>query len=120
MSKYLGESLLAIWPDRSGTHGAVARALSELAVVQKEIAQTRIALHYGSVLVGGTALCGSGVVSGPSVSFLYRMDRLGETLKATVLISEAAGSLLAEELTLIECGHYALSGFEGEFRFLRI
>ena len=119
VTKYFEAGFMALWQDRTGTHSAVAHAVAELAKLQTKLPHgTRLALHHGSVTLGGTTL--SGGVSGQSVSFLFRTDRLAESLKVPLVISEAAQQALGDSLSFVSLGKHTVSGFEGDFSFFRI
>ena len=111
--KYLGDGFLACWKDdSSGTRRGCA-PLEELKKCQSRLQPPfHLALHYGSVIVGGTTTFRECSLSGSVVNFVFRMEKLGSALNASVLVSEAAQALLGTHLTLAVAGRHSVSGFE--------
>jgi class 3 adenylate cyclase len=116
--QYIGHGFLASWGDHGENRAAVASAISELAgPPQGEEPPFRLVLHYGQVSVNSAAALGEDRLGGAAVNFIFRIDKLAASLKASSLVSEVAQALLKPYLGLVEAGQHVLPGFEGEQRF---
>ncbi len=118
INKYLGDGFLAYWfVDDRGT-AAVAQAVATLARMQKsgQDPAFRIALHRGSVTIGGGVSGGEDSLSGPNVIRVFRMESLASTLKRDVLISEEAQATPGFHLPLVDAGAHLLPEFDGTLR----
>ena len=116
INKYLGDGFLAYWyADAQGTAG-VGAALARLSALQRagEGPPFRIALHKGSVTVGGIASAGEDSLGGNDVIQVFRMEKLASALRRDVVISAGARQHLALASTGI--GSHVLDQFDGAGR----
>lgn len=114
INKYLGDGFLAYWfADDRGT-AAVARAVATLSRMQRSGLDPafRIALHRGSVTIGGGVSGGEDSLSGPNVIRVFRMESLASTLKLDALISEEAQMTPEFSLPLVDAGLHLLPEFD--------
>ncbi|MEZ5851956.1 MAG: adenylate/guanylate cyclase domain-containing protein [Hyphomicrobiaceae bacterium] len=114
INKFLGDGFLAYWfADDRGT-AAVARAVATLSQMQRsgQDPAFRIAVHRGSVTIGGSVSGGEDSLSGPNVIRVFRMEALASTLRRDVLISEEAQATPGFDLTLVDAGLHLLPEFD--------
>jgi hypothetical protein len=77
----------------------------------------RLVTHHGQVFMGGVPTLGEESLSGPEVTFVFRMERLAGSLKQHRLMSEAARGQLAERVQTRPAGEHSLPGFPGHYPF---
>jgi adenylate cyclase len=118
INKYLGDGFFAYWREMTGTAVSVARTLKALTEIQsRQSPPFRLVVHFGSVLTGGGVSLGEEGLSGPEVTFVFRMERLAGSLHQPRLASEAATAQLKSQLVLTDAGQHALAGFDARYRF---
>jgi adenylate cyclase len=118
MNKYLGDGFLAFWKAADVPAPAVARALDKLRQLQ-ELGRPRFrfVLHRGEILLGGGGTLGEDSLSGASVNFVFRMEKLAGSLRESCLLSEPACQALGEAVVVQPSGDHPVPGFEGRHRF---
>jgi adenylate cyclase len=118
IDKYLGDGFFAYWRDEPNTANRVAAAIAQLKEAQaRNEPRFRLALHYGSVAIGGVPSMGEESLMGKEVNFVFRMEKLAGSLGVPVLTSAAGKAKLA---SLIKCelvGAHGLKGFENQHDF---
>ena len=118
LNKYLGDGFLAYWLHRDGIDGAVAQALKALELLQaREQPRFRVVVHFGPVVMGGSASLGEESLMGTEVNFVFRMEKLAASLGASRLMSDPARLGLQAHTATSAAGRHTLSGFDGEFDF---
>jgi class 3 adenylate cyclase len=121
VNKYLGDGFLAYWRADAVAQGALSRCLEVLRQMQRDGAPPfRLALHRGTVWLGGGPSFGEESLTGPDVNFVFRMEKLAAALEVEFIGSEAACTELAGARALSSLGSHALPGFAGEFRFFEL
>jgi len=119
INKYLGDGFFAYWHDIPPSGPLLVKALDELKRLQAAGQPPfRVVFHHAIVSMGGAGSMGEESLSGPEVSFVFRMEKLAGGLKLSNLMSEAAGSRLKGLLPGKPAGRHALAGFDGQFSFL--
>ncbi len=119
INKYLGDGFFAYWVDFLHAVPSLVAALGALKQLQAAgQPRFRLVLHHGVVSMGGAASMGEESLSGPEVNFVFRMEKLADSLGHSRFMSEAAGAKLGALLSGTDAGRHALSGFEGDFAFL--
>lgn len=120
IDKYLGDGFFAYWRDERDLTQKVAAALKQLKELQaRHEPRFRLALHYGSVAIGGVPSMGEESLMGKEVNFAFRMEKLAGALGIFLLTSAAGQAKLASLLPCDSAGAHAVKGFEGEFQFYR-
>jgi len=118
INKYLGDGLLAYWPETQVEPTGIVAALGLLGQLQAEGEPPfRVVLHYGEVVMGGMASLGEESLFGREVNFVFRMERLAATLRQPRLLSDAAARQLGGGLATKSIGTHPIPGFEGEHPF---
>jgi adenylate cyclase len=123
INKYLGDGYLAYWRHHGQeSEEQVAAAAREFRLLQAGAdPKFRIALHYGTVSLGGAATQGEECLMGPDVSLTFRLEKLAGSLKLPFCLSAPAQERLNWLLParLVE-GEHSLKGFGGSFRVYQI
>jgi adenylate cyclase len=118
VNKYLGDGFLAFWREPSTEPALLARTVSSLLQLQAQGSpEFRFVLHRGEVFFNSAIPSGEENLSGSAVTFAFRMEKLGASLKQRCLLSEPAASALEGLLETDSAGQHALAGFSGEFEF---
>lgn len=118
IDKYLGDGFLAYWRTSDNTSEDLVASLSELKEIQSHNAPPfRLALHFGSVAIGGMPSMGEESLMGKDVNFVFRMEKLAGSLGISILISGPARSKLSSLAKTESAGSHELKGFEGKHEF---
>ena len=118
INKYLGDGFFAYWHDSPDVPASIAAVLRDLQAIQAKPPAFRLVLHYGVVSVGGAASFGEESLLGKDVNFVFRMEKLGGSLKVHRLISEPAATRLASLLVTTPLPEtHALPGFPDRYAF---
>lgn len=119
INQFLGDGFFAFWPANPAP-AAPAKALAALKELQKSGKPAfRIAMHFGSVYLGGVATKGEENLSGGEMHFIFRMEKMAAPLGIDCLLSEPAQSQFGNLVASSPVGEHAVSGFEGKHRFYR-
>ena len=112
------EGLIAYWPVQTADSraGTVAAALRSLCITRRQSEEFRLSLHHGPVNLR-LSPTGEEAPSGPEVIMAMQLDRLASTVKAPVLITEAARDAFGETVPTRRLGMDELRGYTGEQRF---
>ena len=120
INKYLGDGFLAYWHEESQDAEQVAATLVALQQVQaKAKPRFRIALHFGSVAVGGMVSMGEESLLGPEVNFVFRMEKLAGSLGIPTLLSMVSREKLGTLVMATPAGRHEVKGFDGLHEFCR-
>ena len=120
INKYLGDGFLAYWRDDENKAQSITATLEDLKKTQsRREPGFRIALHCGSVVIGGVASMGEESLMGPEVNFVFRMEKLAGSLGMAVLTSAAGQSKLKSLVKCEPAGAHELKGFPGTHEFFR-
>jgi len=118
INKYLGDGFLAFWRAPSADPALLARAVDSLHELQLQASpRFRFVLHHGEVVFNGAVPSGEENLSGPAVTFVFRMEKLSASLAKECLLSEEAALGLKGLVGAQAAGRHALPGFSGEFGF---
>ena len=118
INKYLGDGFLAYWRDyeNAATNLVVAlKALEEFQGLKNP--PFRIALHFGSVVIGGMESMGEESLMGKDVNFVFRMEKLAGSLGISRLASTAARTKVDSLIRCGSVGSHEVKGFEGKHEF---
>ena len=118
INKYLGDGFLAYWYVDKAQVARITAALEALVGLQRGGAAPpfRLALHMGTVAVGGGGSSGEDSLSGTDVIQVFRMEKLAADLKRDVLLSERAREAGGSALKLRDEGLHVLPGFDAVAR----
>jgi class 3 adenylate cyclase len=114
VNKYLGDGILAYWPDEEGTAKNIVAVIDALKQAQTQSPEFRFIVHFGSVAIGGVAPVREETLMGSEVNLVFRLEKLLASLGEQCGISDAAHIKLKELLSLHPLGNYELKGFEGK------
>jgi adenylate cyclase len=118
INKYLGDGFLAYWRGDQSAANSVAAALAKLKQAQaRNTPRFRLALHFGFVAIGGVPSMGEESLMGKEVNFVFRMEKLADSLKILVLTSAAGKAKLGSLLSAEPAGRHEIKGFDGKYEF---
>ena len=112
VNKYLGDGILAYWPEEEGTAKSIVAVIAALKQAQTRGPEFRFVVHFGSVAIGGVASVREETLMGSEVNLVFRLEKLLASLGEPCGISDAAYAKLKEFLQSRPLGHYELKGFE--------
>jgi len=112
VNKYLGDGILAYWPEEEGTAKCIVAVIAALKQAQIRGPEFRFVVHFGSVAIGGVASVREETLMGSEVNLVFRLEKLLASLGEPCAISDAAYPKLKELLRSRPLGHYELKGFE--------
>jgi adenylate cyclase len=112
VNKYLGDGILAYWPDDEGTAKSIATVIAALKQAQTRGPEFRFIMHFGSIAIGGVASVREETLMGSEVNLAFRFEKLLASLGEPCGITDAAHAKLKELLTSRPLGDYDLKGFE--------
>ena len=75
VNKYLGDGILAYWPDEEGTAKKVVATIAALKHAQTQGPEFRFIIHFGSVAIGGVSGIREETIMGSEVNLVFRLDR---------------------------------------------
>ena len=112
VNKYLGDGILAYWPDEEGTAKKVVAMIAALKHAQTQGPEFRFIIHFGSVAIGGVSGIREETIMGSEVNLVFRLEKLLASLGEPCGISDAAHAKLQQVVPSRALGHYELKGFE--------
>ncbi len=113
VNKYLGDGILAYWPDESTATEDVVSTVQELKNVQiRDGPAFRFVVHFGTVAVGGVSSTKEETLMGSEVNLVFRLEKVLASLGESCGISEPARAKLGEIIPCRLLGEYELKGFE--------
>ena len=114
VNKYLGDGMLAYWPEEECTAKNVVAAIVALKLAQTRGPDFRFIMHFGSVGIGGVPVVREETLMGSDVNLVFRLEKLLASLGEPCGISDAAHAKLKDLLPSRPLGDYELKGFEGK------
>ncbi len=112
MNQYLGDGFLAFWEDTLGAKEYLPPLLRKFVRLQEDASPGfRLVLHYGQVVLGSVPTLASLNLHGPSVNFVFRMEKFAGSLELPLLLSAEAAAALRLETESTH--HTGLPGFDG-------
>lgn len=116
VNQYLGDGFLCYWQGGAEAGAGVLASLRRLAMLQAQAApKFRLAVHFGPVVLAKLPTMSVINLHGPTVNFVFRMEKLAAKLGAAVLCSEPAWNAL--QVPAHACHQSGLAGFDESFRF---
>src|SRR5262245_1877314 len=114
VNKYLGDGILAYWPDETNTARSIVAMIATLKQAQTSGPEFRFVVHFGSVAIGGVSAVREETIMGSEVNLVFRFEKLLASLNEPCGISDAAHAKLKQLLPARALGDYELKGFEGK------
>jgi adenylate cyclase len=114
VNKYLGDGILAYWPDEASTAKSIVAMIAALKRAQTRGPDFRFIIHFGSVAIGGVPVVREETLMGTEVNLVFRLEKLLASLGEPCGISDAAHAKLKQLLPARALGDYELKGFEGK------
>jgi len=111
VNKYLGDGILAYWPDEDGTAKNIVAVIGAFKQAQTQGPEFRFIIHFGSVAIGGVSAVREETLMGSEVNLVFRLEKLLASLGESCGISDAAQAKL-QLLPSRVLGEYELKGFE--------
>ncbi|MEY4007872.1 MAG: hypothetical protein RLZZ467_918 [Gemmatimonadota bacterium] len=116
INSYIGEALLAWWPDEPETAGRLATALAAIGAWRPlSPAVFRLALHRGTAVF--TRSERGEELAGRDVNFVFRNDKVVKKLGSETVLSEAAARALGPAVRCPPLGETDVEGIPGRFAF---
>jgi class 3 adenylate cyclase len=116
INKYLGDGFLAFWREPGLEGGMVVEAVHAMLRLQEEDSPDfRFVLHRGEVLFNSAISPNEENLSGSSMNFVFRLEKLAGTLGCRNLVSLPCAEPLKPHFNLVTVGEHPLSGFSGKF-----
>lgn len=116
MNQYLGDGFFCYWEDTLDSKRQILAALRDLARLQEKATPPfRVVLHHGMTVFGSVPTMTEQNLHGPTVNFVFRMEKLAGAWQDSLLCSSDAwkalgvGSLLRRESKV--------GGYDGVFEF---
>ena len=114
VNKYLGDGILAYWPDEESTAKKVVAMIAALKHAQTQGPEFRFIIHFGSVAIGGVSGIREETIMGSEVNLVFRLEKLLASLGEPCGVSDAAHTKLKGILPSRSLGDYDLKGFEAK------
>jgi adenylate cyclase len=114
VNKYLGDGILAYWPDDEGTAKNIVAVIAALKQAQNREPEFRFIIHFGLVGIGGVSAVREETLMGSEVNLVFRLEKLLASLGEPCGISDAAHAKLKEVVPSRALGDYELKGFEAK------
>jgi adenylate cyclase len=112
VNKYLGDGILAYWPDGEGAAKKVVAMIAALKHAQAQGPEFRFIIHFGSVAIGGVCGIREETIMGSEVNLVFRLEKLLASLGEPCGISDTAHAKLQQLVPSRALGHYELKGFK--------
>jgi adenylate cyclase len=112
VNKYLGDGILAYWPDEEGSKKNIVAVIAALKRAQTRGPEFRFIVHFGSVAIGGVSAVREETLIGGDVNLVFRLEKLLASLSESCGISDAAHAKLGDFVPSRPLGDYELKGFE--------
>jgi len=117
LNKYLGDGILAYWPDGESTAQNIGDAIAALKQAQTREPEFRFVVHFGLVAIGGVSSVREETIMGSEVNLVFRLEKLIAALGEGCGLSGAARAKLGDLVTARYLGDYELKGFDGKQAF---
>lgn len=113
VNKYLGDGILAYWPDEPAATEGVESTIQELKNAQScDGPAFRFVVHFGTVAIGGVTSTKEETLMGSEVNLVFRLEKLLGSLGESCGISDRARIKLGETIPCRLLGEYELKGFD--------
>lgn len=113
VNKYLGDGILAYWPDEPTMTEDVLSTIQELKNAQScDGPAFRFVIHFGTVAIGGVTSTKEETLMGSEVNLVFRLEKVLASLGESCGLSDPARMKLGEIIACRLLGEYELKGFE--------
>jgi adenylate cyclase len=112
VNKYLGDGILAYWPDEHSASQNVVEVIAALKQAQTRGPEFRFVVHFGPIAIGGVSVVREETLMGSEVNLVFRLEKLLASLGEPCGISDAAHAKLGGLVLSRPLGDYELKGFE--------
>lgn len=115
INQYLGDGFSAFWEDAPGVAGRVLAAIRLMDSIRtREEPPFRLAVHLGDVVIGGIPTFVDVNLLGPSVNFVFRIEKAAGTAGEGLVCSEQAMQRLG--VPSLRSFEVELKGYDGKHR----
>jgi adenylate cyclase len=114
VNKYLGDGILAYWPEDKSSASSMVTVIDALKEAQTRGPEFRFVIHFGSVAIGGVSAVREETLIGTEVNLVFRLEKLLASLGEPCGISDAAHAKLKDLLPSRPLGDYELKGFDAK------
>jgi class 3 adenylate cyclase len=114
VNKYLGDGILAYWPEDKSSASSMVIVIDALKEAQTRGPEFRFVIHFGSVAIGGVSAVREETLIGSEVNLVFRLEKLLASLGEPCGISDAAHAKLKDLLPWRPLGDYELKGFDAK------
>ena len=114
VNKYLGDGVLAYWPNKACDATNIVAVITALKKEQSRGPGFRFVLHFGLVAIGGVSSAREETLMGSEVNLVFRLEKLAASLGEECAVSDVAQVKVRQMLTTRYLGDYELKGFEGK------
>lgn len=114
VNKYLGDGILAYWPDEESTAENIVEVIAALKQAQTLGPEFRFVVHFGSIAIGGVSAVREETLIGSEVNLVFRLEKLLALLGEPCGISDTAHAKLRHLVPSQRLGDYELKGFEAK------
>jgi adenylate cyclase len=114
VNKYLGDGILAYWPNNECDARDIVAVIAALKKEQTRGPEFRFVMHFGLVAIGGVSSVREETLMGSEINLVFRLEKLLASLGEPCGISDEAHAQLKELLPSRPLGDYELKGFEGK------
>jgi adenylate cyclase len=112
INKYLGDGILAYWPDEGRAVENVTGAINALRAAQASKGPPfRFVVHFGNVAIGGVPSTREETLMGSEVNLVFRFEKLLASLGESCGMSDPARAKLGETVPCHLLGEYEIKGF---------
>ena len=93
VNKYLGDGILAYWPDGESTVQNIGDVIAALKQAQTHELEFRFVVHFGLVAIGGVSSVREETIMGSEVNLVFRLEKLIAALGEGYGLSSAERAL---------------------------
>jgi class 3 adenylate cyclase len=116
INSYVGDAILAWWPDETETAGRLATALAAIGAWRSvSPAVFRLALHRGTAVF--TRSDRGEELAGRDVNFVFRSDKVAKKLGTDTVLTEAAARAMGPTAGCLPLGEAEVEGIPGRSLF---
>jgi adenylate cyclase len=120
LNKYLGDGVLAYWPDEESAAKNILGLITALKQAQVREPEFRFVVHFGLVAIGGVSSIREETIMGSEVNLVFRLEHLAASLGEGCGLSDTARAKLGDLTAARYLGNYELKGFEGKRAFFAV
>lgn len=116
MNKYLGDGFFCYWEDTVDSRSRILQAMRSLARLQTEASPPfRVVMHRGMTVFGSIPTVAELDLHGPTVNFVFRIEKLAASWGKIRLFSEAAMEAFGSPA--LSSHESEVDGYDGKFKF---